>query len=509
MTGAEVFAQVLQSHGIEWIATLCGHGLDPLYEGCRGAGLRLVDTRNEQAASYLAEACGRLTRRPGVVAVSSGVAHVNALAGVANAFFDGAPMLLVSGAAAVSTMGRGHFQDMDQVAVAAPLCKHARLVDRVENLAPALVEALAAAVRDRPGPVHLTIPMDVQRAEAGAPAAAPLRAPRSEAVTMPLLPPAERPLLIAGSGVFYADAGEALARFCARAAMPVVTPIWDRGSIDRPMPEFMGVIGAATGGPRLLEDADLVLLCGARSDYRVGYLEPPAIRPDCRVVPIEPEHLEALAARPTPAWLAEAQRRRDEFRRAFERAAVRPPGGLHALDIVAALRAVLTEETVLLIDGGSIGQWCHQLLADRYPGHWLTCGASGVVGWGLPGAMAARLCFPGRPVILVSGDGAMTFTVAELECAVRQRLPFVAVVADDQAWGITRTGHVRQFGQAVASELGPVDFAALAVSLGARGVRVNQPAEITAEIQRGLEESIPRVIHVPIRGGNELPQISA
>ena len=509
MNGADWFVRFLQNRGVEWVSTLCGHGLDPLYDACHRAGLRLIDTRNEQAASYLAEASGRLLRRPGVVAVSSGIAHVNALAGVVSAHFDGAPLLLVSGAANLATMGRGHFQDLDHVAMAAPVCKFARLIDQPESIGPLLSEALDTAAAGPPGPVHLTFPMDMQRAEIGDKLPLVVRTPKSRGpVTTPVVPEAEQPLLVAGSGVFYADRGEALTRFCARSAVPVVVPIWDRGSIARPIPEFMGVIGAASGGPRLLADADLVLLCGAKNDYRVGYLEHPAVRPDCRIVRLDPEHLETLQVPPRPAWLAEAQRRRDDFRRAFESAAMRPADGLHALDIVAALRQVLTDETVLLIDGGSIGQWLHQLLTDRYPGHWLTCGASGVIGWGLPGAMAARLCFPKRPVILVSGDGSMTFTVAELECAVRQRLPFVAVVADDQAWGITRSGHLRQYGDAISSDLGPIDFAALAESLGAHGVTVSAAGQIAAEIRSGLEEGRPKVIHVPMRGGNELPQLA-
>src|SRR5215831_16448154 len=99
MTGAGLIIQTLREHGIDWMATLCGHGLDPLFHAACEAGMRLVDTRNEQTASYIADAWGRLTRRPGVCAVSSGVAHVNALAGVANAWFDSGPMLLISGAA--------------------------------------------------------------------------------------------------------------------------------------------------------------------------------------------------------------------------------------------------------------------------------------------------------------------------------------------------------------------------------------------------------------------------
>jgi TPP-dependent trihydroxycyclohexane-1,2-dione (THcHDO) dehydratase len=135
---------------------------------------------------------------------------------------------------------------------------------------------------------------------------------------------------------------------------------------------------------------------------------------------------------------------------------------LHAIHIVRVLREVLSDNAVLAIDGGSIGQWAHQLLCDRYPGHWLTCGRSGVVGWGLGGAMGARLVFPEQPVVLLSGDGAFTFAPAEIECAVRQRLPFVAIVADDQAWGITRVGHEAKFGEAISSTLGAVDFARMA-----------------------------------------------
>jgi acetolactate synthase-1/2/3 large subunit len=116
--------------------------------------------------------------------------------------------------------------------------------------------------------------------------------------------------------------------------------------------------------------------------------------------------------------------------------------------------------------------------------------------------MAARLAFPDRPVILLSGDGAFTFTVADLECAVRQKLPFVAVVADDQAWGITKVGHMRQFGEPIGSALGPIDFARLAEALGARGLTATRPEEIKRELEQALAEPAVTVIHVPIVGGN-------
>jgi acetolactate synthase-1/2/3 large subunit len=141
------------------------------------------------------------------------------------------------------------------------------------------------------------------------------------------------------------------------------------------------------------------------------------------------------------------------------------------------------------------------LCADRYPGYWLTCGRSGVVGWGIGGAMAARLVHPQRPVILLSGDGAFTFNIADLESAARQKLPFVAIVADDQGWGITRSGHERQFGAPIASSLGPIAFDRLAESLGCRGVRAETPAQLTSALRQAMTSPEVTVIHAPISAG--------
>ncbi len=469
MTAVDHFVAALQANGIFWMATLCGHGLDPLYHAAKNAGMRLVDARNEQTAGYMAEACGKLTRTPGVCAVSSGVAHVNALSGVTNAFFDGAPMLLISGAGDLATAGMGHFQDMDQPAVARPLTKFARTIDVPGRAVEILEEALLAAVAPPPGPVHLTFPMDVQRAAV----ARPVRRPPVGRATWPVrtddevhLSRYERPLIVAGSGLWYNGEGPELLRFSEQFAIPIVVPIWDRGVVNRPVATFMGVIGAASGGPDLLAQADCILMAGAVPDYRVGFLQPGRVREDAQIAW---GWKGAWGGEPHTIWLNHAAHLRDEFRAGIERAGARQAeAGTHAVHIIAALRNVMDDSTVLLIDGGSIGQWAHQLLAGRYPGHWLTCGRSGVVGWGIGGAMGARMAYPDRPVILLSGDGSFTFTVAELECAVRQKLHFVAIVADDQGWGITRTGHLRQFGEAISSGLGPIDFCRLAESLGAR-----------------------------------------
>ena len=403
MNGAELFVRELQQRDVSFIPTLCGHGMDPLDAACRDAGMRLVDVRNEQAAGYMAEVTGRLSRRVGVCAVSSGVAHANALTGVLNAHFDGAPMLLVTGCGPTETIGLGHFQDFDQVALAAPVCKYARTIDRPERIPQILHEAFTAALSGRPGPAHLTLPLDIQTAEvdpdriirvlepAASTPVASSGAPESIAAAADLLSRAERPLLIAGSGLYYAQGGRALTAFARTFSVPVVVPIWDRGSVPHPIDEFMGVIGAATGGPRLLPDADLVLMVGAACDYRVGYLQPPAVGKNARIVRIHADpvqlqqgagaHLsilgdprsiltrlaDACAASPKTAWLQEARSRRDAFRQRCLDVSRPQSGACHALDMIDAVRSVLTDDTVVLIDGGNIGQWAHQALCDRYP----------------------------------------------------------------------------------------------------------------------------------------------
>ena len=536
MIGAEVFARELRRRGVRFVATLCGHGLDPLEDALEQAGVRLVDVRNEQSAGYIADATGRLSRRVGVCAVSSGVAHVNAMTGVANAHFDGAPMLLVTGCGPTETMGLGHFQDFDQLGMARSLCKYAKLIDRPERIHQYLHGAFSAATMGRPGPVHLTFPLDIQEAEVtiGAvqvhrPVANPQSLPGPMEINRiaSMLAESEQPLIVAGSGLFYDQGERALEAFSSTFDVPVVVPIWDRGAVARSLDTFMGVLGAATGGSDLLADADLILMLGARCDYRVGYLQQPEISDHTAIVRVDSDLRELnqgtgahVTVHSSPSaflndlrticegfvppkidWMADDRSRKEAFRTRVV-STKRPEERCHALDVVEAIGNVLTDETTLVIDGGNIGQWAHQVLSDRYPGHWLTCGASGVVGYGIPGAMAARLLDPDRPVILLSGDGASTFTIAELESASRQSLPFVMVLADDEAWGITLTGHEKKYGRGITSELGPIDFVMLGRSLGALGVRVDSPDGIEPAIREALTAPQPTVIHVPIVKSN-------
>lgn len=540
MTAADILVEELQARNVPFVASLTGHGLDPFHLACQRAGLRVMDVRNEQAASYAAEVAGRLSRSVGVCAVSGAVAHANAMSGVVNAWFDGSPMLLLTGITPLRDLGWGNFQDFNPVPVAAPVCKFARLLDVPERVAQVVHEAFAAATSGRPGPVHLALPLDVASSEVD-PARlvrSPVRcgdvrsggaaAPEAVQEMARLLDAARRPLLVAGSGVYYARGEAALEHLARQQRIPVVVPIWDRGSVLQPYEEFVGVIGAATGGPSLLSEADLILLAGAEFDYRVGQVSPPRISDQAAVIRIHADParlrqgiecrlsvqgspatvLEQLAAAcrvaacpPAAEWLGECRRRLEAHRQRCLDAADRLPPGISGRDLVLAVRKVLTDETVLLVDGGNIGQWFHQLLTDRYPGHWVTCGVSGVVGWGLAGALSAKALYPDRPVLLLSGDGSFTFTLGELECASRQKLHFTAVVADDQRWGISASGHVRSYGRPLYSALGPTRLDLVAQGLGCRGVRVERKEQLLPALSEALLADAVTVIQVALVHG--------
>ena len=199
-------------------------------------------------------------------------------------------------------------------------------------------------------------------------------------------------------------------------------------------------------------------------------------------------------------WLEESRQRSHLLRAGWTQNPLvkKPMTGRH---IVEAVRPFLTRDLVFLVDGGNIGQWVHMILAaDRYPSHWLTCGASAVVGWGIPGAIAAKLAFPERPVLLLSGDGSFGFTPAEIESAARQGLPFVVIVADDRAWGIVVSGQRQTLGEesVMASRFGSIRYAELAKAFGANGIVAESVEELTKAIREGFASTKPTVIDVPI-----------
>lgn len=535
VNGAQWVVRTLRERGIEYAFTLCGNGLDPFLDACLDSGLRVIDTRNEQAASYMADTWGRMTGRLGVAAVSSGPGHTNALTGLANAFWDGGPMLLISGCSPLRTRGLDNFQELDQAVMAAPAAKYSSTVRHIGMLQHELNTALSAALTGRPGPVHLTIPVDVLEEEVDqsgllrshrAPAQVSVAGPGDtdlirEAVKV--LAHARKPLMIVGSGLFYAQAWNALSEFAAKTDIPILSHIWDRCCVEEALPQYVGVTNAELNGAMsMVSRADVLLVVGARIDYRLWHGRPPGVASAARLIRVDADPLEVnrvvvpdIGIVGSPAavleemteqarrlwcpthgpWLAEVRGARDRLLEEWEslgRDDVCPVPGIR---ICREIKPFLDRDVTFLLDGGNIGRWAHMTLFDRHPGHWFTCGASGVVGWGLPGAVAAKLARPDHPLLLLSGDGAAGFTVTEIETALRFGTPYVAVIAHDGAWGIVADGQPE--GRRVASEFGEVRFDRVAQALGAQGIFVDDPRKLGRSIEEALHADTVVVIHVP------------
>ena len=535
MTGAQALVQQLKHRGVPFIAMLCGNGTEPIIDAAAASQFPLIDTRNEQAASYISDTYARLTRKVGVCLVSSGIAHINAMAGLLNAHYDATPMLLITGANESNTLRRGGFQDIDHVAMCESFCKHAEQVERTERIPQAVADCFHAATTGRPGPTHLTIPRDILLGELPDGLALPPLGDRGQveqraalgseqaAAAAEMLASADRPVIVAGGGCFYADAGDELLALAGAAGAPIVTPIWDRGVVNEPSEHFMGVIGAASGEPALLDEADLLIIAGADIDYRLNYLDRPPLREDLKVIRIDVAQGQlyqaiapdlALLADPKSAfaaiaeaydggahqdWMSAAKEMHAHFYATWDERPDVSEGMMIGWDIARAVAQVVDEDTMLGADGGNIGQWLHMTLCrNSYPEAFFTCGASGVIGYGIPGAMAAKTAFPDRKVLMVIGDGSLGFCIPEFQTAVRHQIPFVAVVADDEAWGIVVTGQKARGAACVASELGKCGWAETAMGFGARGVRVDAPEKIAPAIEEGFASGQPTLIEVPL-----------
>ena len=287
MNGAHWLVETLKRRGVEYVFALCGNGLKPFLDACVDLRMPVIDVRNEQSAAYMADTWGRMTKRIGVVAVSAGPGHTNTLTGLTNAFWDGGPMLLISGCATTDTRGMGHFQELDQVGMAAPVCKYAKFVDCIDILEHEFTNALGASFAGRPGPVHLTIPVNVFGAQMPEPGVARLQSsPPTITHVNPQAPgdpdlildaveqlrDAERPAIIVGNGAFYADAGHALAQFAGLTHIPIFSNMWSRGCIEMPLDEYVGTTfgGETNGAFASLAEVDLALVLGRGNRLSAG-----------------------------------------------------------------------------------------------------------------------------------------------------------------------------------------------------------------------------------------------
>jgi acetolactate synthase-1/2/3 large subunit len=526
--GAQALIEALACAGVKRVFTLSGNHIMPIFDAALDAGMELIHVRHEAAAVHMADAYARLTGQTGVALVTGGPGHANAVSALFTARLAESPVLLLSGHAPSSEKNRGAFQEMAQSDMAATVTKESQTNRGAQKIGSDVAAAIRHANSGRRGPVHLSLPVDHLEGEVNAGLVRPEDFKPDEEILMSshasnLLDPlskAKRPLILAGPAFLMGAGRKTLAALEAASGVVAIGMESPRGIADPSLGSFA----------RVLEQADCILLLGKRLDFTLKFGKPPFVHPECEFVQVdaEPEEFHrtqrSAGARLLATWradplaaakvLASRAKRREEdawANQVREAIAYRPPewasassgarGCLHPVQALRPLQALLAAhpDAVFISDGGEFGQWAQACLSAP---HRLINGVAGAIGIALPFALAARIAMPDAPVIACMGDGTFGFHPAEIDTAVRYKLPFVAVVGNDARWNAEYQIQLREFGpgREIATQLLPTRYDQVAQAFGGHGEHVTQPGELLPAARRALESGLPAVLNVTIEG---------
>lgn len=527
--GGQLIARALKREGVTHLFTLCGGHIMPIYEGCIDEGIRVIDVRHEQAAAMAADGMTRVTRNPGVAAVTAGPGVMNAVTGIANARAADSPVVVIGGQSDFARMGQGALQEGPQVPVLAPLTKWSASCYDAKLLPEYVHTAFREATSPRMGPAFMEVPWDILFSEAAEPTLpsgarrVPYDARASDAQlrrAADLLAQAERPVVLAGAGVWWNHGEDALRAFADAFDAPYYLNSLARGMVPRSHPRFF-----VFSRSKALEQADVILDLATPFDFRMNFGE--GVAPDAKVIhvdttpgamgrhPVEVglvgnvgqtlRDLHALLkTRPAPDRAPWLQTLRAHDSRKAEEAArdARAEGApMHALRFLKELNDVIDDDTIVVGDGGNIVALAGKVLEVSRPGHWLDPGPYGTLGVGLPFAMAAKLAHPAKKVLVLSGDGAFGLNGMEIESCARQDIPIVTVVANDGAWNQIRDPQLTFYGEAraVATALSPdARYDLVATAMGAHGEHVTEAKEVGPAVERAFTTRKAAVINVTI-----------
>jgi acetolactate synthase I/II/III large subunit len=518
---------VAREYGVPALFTLSGGHVFPLYDAAVKGGqpLRLVDVRHEQTAVFAAEATARLTRTPGLAAVTAGPGVTNAVSAVTTAWLNGSPVVVLAGRAPDYRWGEGSLQEIDHPPLLAPVTKRAWTEHATANLARSVDEAFRLAMSPHRGPVFLDISLEAiyGQAEADLPGAAapPAAPPDAEDVgrIAALLRAARRPVLVLGSDVWLGHAEGAARRAAEQLRLPVIANGQARGVL--PTGHDLLVTRARS---LALRQADLVIVVGTPLDFRLGYGSfGPADAP-ARVVHVADApggiatHRELAAsasgdlaafftglvaqASGHPAGMAEDWR--PQLAEAVHAAhALDAPllaseaEPVHPARVYGELLSVLDDDAVVIGDGGDFVSFAGKYIEPARPGGWLDPGPFGCLGTGLGYAIAARLARPAAQVVLLLGDGAAGFSLMDADTLVRHRLPVVIVCGNNGAWGLEKHPMRALYGYDVLADLQPAcRYDEVVRALGGAGELVTSPDQIAPALRRAFASNAPYLVNV-------------
>lgn len=529
--GGWLVAKTLKREGVEVVFTLSGGHIAGIYDGCVREGIRVVDFRHEQAAVHAAEGWTKSTRKPGVALLTAGPGVTDGVTGVANAYLAGSPVLVIGGAAPLGLWDRGALQEMNQIDLLHPITKWARTVHETARLGEYTAAAFRQMLSGKPGPVFLEMPMDVLNNfadtdtlfDAGEPAHyryTGRNAPDPDMVARAaeLLERAQKPVIMAGTAVWWCDAAEALRELAERLNAPVYLNGAGRGCLPPSHPLFF-----SASRRKALEGADTILAIGTRMDFRLNHGQPPLIPAEAKViwfdlaaedvgvnrgadaalvgdVGLSMQQLTRAAKQlPVGDWLAYIRGEETKAQERDEALMASDALPIHPMRLCGEIRNFIDENTTVVGDGGDIVSYGGRVINVYRPGYWLDAGPMGTLGAGTGFAMAAQLARPGEKVLILHGDGAFGLNGMEFESMVRQNLPVVSIIGNDGAWGQIKHPQRMMVGHATAAELSPgIRYDKMVEALGGYGELVERPADIRPALDRAFASGLAACINVLI-----------
>ena len=553
MNGARILLECLKSEGVDTVFGYPGGTVINIYDELFNfKEIRHILPRHEQAGTHAADGYARATGRVGVCIATSGPGATNTVTGIATAYMDSIPMVIITGQVPTPLIGNDAFQEVDIIGITRPCTKHSFLVRDVKELASIIKKAFYIARTGRPGPVLVDLPKDVQIAQTEFvyPETVDIRGyrptveghPRQIEKAMAMILEYRRPVIYVGGGVVLANAAEELTALARRLGAPVTTTLMGLGSFPENDPNSLGMLGmhGAYCANMAMTHSDLIIAVGARFDDRVtGKLatfaphakiihidvDPTSIKKNVPVdLPIVGDVRDVLVKMNT-----QADKLKDkvaEFKSALEPwneeisgwKAKHPIGYKNSTTVIKPqfviqkLRELSDDDAIITTDVGQHQMWTAQFFQFNKPRTLLSSGGLGTMGYGLPAAMGAQAAFPQRQVITVCGDGGVQMNIQEMATLVQNRLPVKIVILNNNFLGMVRQWQELFFDRRYSQtclEL-PVDYIKLADAFGAKGFKTSKPSEVEDVIKAAFAEPGPVIMEFMIaREEKVLPMVPA
>lgn len=540
LRGADIVVRCLQEENVEVLFGYPGGAVLHIYDALYRLRFPHLLCRHEQGGIHMADGYARATGRPGVAMVTSGPALTNAITGIATAYADSIPLVIISGQVPTAVIGSDAFQEADNVGLTRPVTKHNYLVRRVEDIAPTIKEAFHIATTGRPGPVLVDIPKDVSAAEAvfHYPERVELEhyQPRYEGHSgqikraINLLLKARRPVIYFGGGVITSGASAEIRKLVELLNIPTTYTLMGVGGLPGDHPASLGMLGmhGTYRANMAVDQCDVLVAIGARFDDRVtgkldGFsqhskkihidIDPTSIRKNVHVdVPIvgdvrcclqklnaqlEQKIEKIMEFRETiEPWWRKVEDWNDEVPMTY----VQPPDGEIAPQYVIDKIYELTEgNAIVATDVGQHQMWTAQFYHCQKPNNWITSGGLGTMGFGLPSAIGAQVGRPGELVVSISGDGGIQMNIQELQVAVEYNLPVKVVILNNGYLGMVRQWQQHFYDNRESQVLiGAPNFVKLADAFGMLGMSTNKPSEVEDILERGFAHPGPVLMEFKI-----------